>query len=426
MPETGVLIQNSGGATQEIGATDILVAIPTYNNADTIGSLLDAARNGLVQFSAYKTAILQADGGSDDGTVQRAKDALDGWQNLIQVSYPLYPVHKLAVTAQSVPGRESAFHTIFSAAERLEVKACCIVEPGTNTVTADWIGSLIQPVLDSRFDYVVPQYLRQKYEGTLINGIMYPMVRALYGKQIRQPIGNDFGLSGGFIRHCLTDSNWSRDIQRHAVDLCTTISAIGSGFKICQALLGPRPPVRREQSPDLRTVLMETAGALFGQVELTAEQWQRVRGSEPVSTFGLRFDAEYEDPAIDVKSMIEQFRLGFVNLQDIWGLILPPATLLELKKMNRQSDQDFRFPDEFWVRTVYDFAVAHRLRTLGRDHVMGAFTPVYLAWVASFILNIREARPREVSARIENLCKTYEAQKPYLISRWRWPDRFMP
>ena len=45
------------------------------------------------------------------------------------------------------------------------------------------------------------------------------------------------------------------------------------------------------------------------------------RGSEPVPTFGLRFDPEAEDPVIDVQSMIEKFRLGFANLQELWALI---------------------------------------------------------------------------------------------------------
>jgi hypothetical protein len=209
------------------------------------------------------------------------------------------------------------------------------------------------------------------------------------------------------------------------VDLCTTIAAVQGGFKICQALLGARPHVAREQ-PELSTVLTEIVGSLFSQVELTAEQWQRVHASEPVPTFGLRFDAESEDPVIDVGPMIEKFRLGFINLREIWGLILPPATLLELKKMSRQSDEEFHFTDEVWVRTIYDFSVGYHLRTLGRDQLMGALTPLYLGWVASFVLSVRAARARDVSLRIESLCKTYEAEKPYLISRWRWPDRFMP
>jgi hypothetical protein len=425
LPETGILIQ-SGGQTQEIVTADILIAIPTYNNADTIGSLVRAARNGVLQFSTYKTVIMLADGGSEDSTLERAREALGGWENLIQVLYPLYPIHRLAVSSQAIPGRDSAFQTIFSTAERLGVKACCIIEPGIKSLTPDWMGSLVQPIVESGFDFVAPQYLRHRYEATLINGIIYPMVRALFGRQIRQPIGNDFGFSSAFVRHCLSENTWSRDIERYAVDLCTTLEAIHGGFKLCQALLGPRPQFRREPPPDLSTVLFETAGSLFGLVEQTAEHWQRVRGSEPVPSFGLRFDAEHENPTIDIKPMVEKFRLGFANLQEIWGMILPPATLLELKKLSRQADERFLFPDDLWTRIIYDFAVAYRLRTIGREHLMGALTPIYLAWVASFILSVREVRPRQVPGRIENLCKTYEAQKPYLISRWRWPDRFMP
>ena len=426
MPDFGVVMQNGGAAIQEVGAADILVGIPTYNNADTIVPLVNAARSGALRYPEYRTVIMQADGGSDDSTLTRARDALDGWSNFIQTSYPLYPVHKLAVSAYGIPGRDSAFQTIFSTAEQLGVRACCVIEPGLETVPPDWINSLVQPILESGFDFVAPQYLFNKYEGTITTGILYPVVRALFGKQIRQPLGIDFGFSGTFIRHCLSDNKWNREIRHQTVDLCTTLEAVHGGFKICQALLGARPRVRREPPLELSSVLTETVGSLFGQVESRAEQWQRVRGSEPVPTFGLRFDPEAEDPVIDVQSMIEKFRLGFANLQELWALILPPATLLELKKMSRQPDGEFRFPDEVWVRTIYDFSVAYHLRTLGRDHLMGALTPLYLGWVASFVLSVRESRPREVSLRIDNLCRTYEAEKPYLISRWRWPDRFMP
>ena len=425
MPNFDVLTQNGTAPVEEVGAADILIAIPTYNNADTIVPLVKAARTGALQFPEYKTVIMQTDGGSDDSTLKNAKEALNGWSNFIQTSYPLYPVHKFAMSYHALPGRDSAFQTIFSTAEQLGAQACCVIEPGIKSLPPEWIGSLLQPVLESGFDFVSPQYLRPKYEGTLVNGILYPAVRALFGKQIRQPIGSDFAFSRPFIQHCLSENKWNHEIRRQAVDLCTTLEAVHGGFKICQALLGVRPRLRRDPS-ELNTILMETVGPLFGQMELTAEQWQRVHGSESVPTFGLRFDAEVEDPVVDVKPIIEKFRFGVVNLQDIWTLILPPATLLELRKMSRQSDEEFRFPDEFWVRAIYDFSVAYRQRTLGREQLMGALAPLYLGWAASFVLSVRESRPSEVSMRIDNLCKTYEAEKPYLISRWRWPDRFMP
>jgi hypothetical protein len=124
--------------------------------------------------------------------------------------------------------------------------------------------------------------------------------------------------------------------------------------------------------------------------------------------------------------MIDAFRIGYENLKDIWSLVLPPATLLELRRMSRQPEQEFRFAGELWARIVYDFAVAHRLRLIGRDHLLRALTPLYMAWVAAFILGEKESHESQVENQIEQLCIAYELQKPYLISRWRWPDRFMP
>ena len=83
-------------------------------------------------------------------------------------------------------------------------------------------------------------------------------------------------------------------------------------------------------------------------------------------------------------------------------------------------------PDELWVRIIYDFALGHRLRTINRDHLLRAMTPLYLGWVASFAFELEAAGPAVVERRRENLCEAYESLKPYLVSRWRWPDRFNP
>jgi hypothetical protein len=124
--------------------------------------------------------------------------------------------------------------------------------------------------------------------------------------------------------------------------------------------------------------------------------------------------------------MVESFRLGYRNLQEIWSAVLPPATLLELKRLTQLAPDNFRFPDALWVRFVYDFALAYRLRVMSRDHLAGAMTPVYLAWVASYALEVGTATPFAVEQRLERLGAACEAQKPYLVSRWRWPDRFNP
>jgi len=124
--------------------------------------------------------------------------------------------------------------------------------------------------------------------------------------------------------------------------------------------------------------------------------------------------------------MLQSFRLGAQNLQDVWGLILPPTSLLELRRLSRLTDDQFRLPDQLWVRIIYDFALAHRLQTISRDHLLRSLTPLYLGWIASYALEMQAAGLTEVDSRIGLLSKAYEDNKSYLVSRWRWPDRFNP
>jgi hypothetical protein len=163
-------------------------------------------------------------------------------------------------------------------------------------------------------------------------------------------------------------------------------------------------------------------------MERCAAHWQKTRGSVSLPARGesvsLAEDADSAD--LNLNRMIETFQLGVRDLQEIWGLVLPPATLFELRKLSRMKPEHVSMPDDLWARIVYDFALAHHLRTINRDHLLRSMTPLYLAWVASYARELENAGPADVEQRIERLSLAYEAHKPYLISRWRWPDRFNP
>jgi hypothetical protein len=420
-----VVHEQAQPATGLASAADILIAIPTFNNEATIASVLKATRAALVQFPGQKALIAQFDGGSSDSTIERARTSLENEPAFLQISYPIHALHRFEASHHPVPEKTSACRTIFELADRIDAKACCIVGAESAGLTPDWIASLLQPVLDAGFDLVGPLYQRHKYDGLLVNGILYPLVRSLFGKRMRQPVGSDFGYSRALIRRCLDQEAWNAESARRDVDLWVSIQALQAGMNVCQAYLGPRRPARAATA-DVSSVLANLTGVACSEMERTAEQWQRIRGSSPIPSFGLRFDQEAEKSAVDVKPMLETFRIGYQNLHDIWGMVLPPAALLELKRMSRQSQDEFQYNDDFWARTVYDFALAHRLRKIGRDHLLGALTPIYMGWVASFILTVREMNFTQMEEEIEKLCMTFESQKPYLISRWRWPDRFMP
>lgn len=172
-------------------------------------------------------------------------------------------------------------------------------------------------------------------------------------------------------------------------------------------------------------MLAQILGPVFGEMERRPAAWQRISGSEPIPTFGEPGIADQSPPA-DVAREVSAFALGCASLHDLWGAVLPPATLLALKQAARQGAASFSLDGDLWARIVYDFAVAYHVRAISRAQLLRSMTPLYLGWVASFVNRVRALDARGVEETIERTCRAFELQKPYLISRWRWPDRFSP
>jgi hypothetical protein len=428
MPEVDAAPQNSQQQQVDSVATaDIVLGILSYNNAATIAAVIRNASHGLESnFPGRRGVLVHADGGSKDGTAGLALQAAPDRNALVQVAYPVYPVHLLSPDYHGIPGKGNAVRAVFEIARKLDAKACVLVDADICELTPQWTENLVRPVLEGRFDLVTPCYLRHRYDGAVISGIVYPLVRALYGKQIRQPIGADFGYSPKLIQHLTQQARWDPDVTGAGVDAWITTQSIAGSFKLAQAFLGTRVESPSGPPPQLSTALAQVLGSLFTEIHRTAAVWQRLRVSEPVPVFGLDSRPAPEAPPVDAQPMIDSFRLGFQNLREIWREVLPPATLLELKKLASEPDATFRFSDGAWARIVYDFTLAHRMRVMDSNHLLQAMTPLYLGWMASYALQVREATAMEVEQCIEAICRSFEAQKGYFIARWRWPDRFNP
>ncbi|HSB55481.1 MAG TPA: hypothetical protein VLD58_14065, partial [Gemmatimonadales bacterium] len=299
-------------------------------------------------------------------------------------------------------------------------RGSAIVGSDPATISAEALRRLVEPVLDG-VDLVTPLYLRRRYEGLLLSAVVAPLLRALYGYRILYPIGADFGFSARMIEQQIQLPSTGRE----GIPVWLTSDAATAGFRLAQAHLGIALPAQRDP-PEVSAAVAQVLGPLFLDLERKAPSWQKVRGSQAVPTLGTARVMVDEPPPVDLSRMIETFGLGFRNLQGVWGAVLPPAALLELKRLSGMAPAEFRLPDELWARIVYDFALAHRLRLMSRDHLLKAMTPIYLAWVASYANEVGTAPAVAVEYRLERLGATFEAQKPYLMSRWRWPDRFQP
>src|SRR4030066_1113047 len=198
---------------KEIKGADILVGIPSYNNARTIGHVVRAVQAGFAKYFPDKKCVLvNSDGGSTDGTMDIVQNTtVEDYQSVL-LSHSVSPFFKLTTPYNGIPGKGSAFRPIFEIADALDAKACAVVDSDLRSITPEWVELLLKPVIESGFDYVAPLYHRNKYDGTITNSIVYPLTRALYGKQVRQPIGGDFGFSGKLAEFYLTKDVCETDV----------------------------------------------------------------------------------------------------------------------------------------------------------------------------------------------------------------------
>jgi hypothetical protein len=271
---------------------------------------------------------------------------------------------------------------------------------------------------------VVPYFARHKLDGAISKGIVYPLTRALYGKRVRQPLGSVFALSGRLVERFLARRVWDIEVSALSADARAVSEAICADFALCQAFLGPAEHAASASPLDLSSILAAVLGSVFDEMNHNVSYWQKVRGSEPVRWFGTPVEIADNPPPVDAHKMWESFRLGCRTLQDVWSPVLPPATMLALKYLAR--DDAATLADDLWARIVYDFALGYRLHVMNRGHLLRALTPLYLGWLACFVREMSAAPSQDVERRVQQLSMVYEAQKPYLISRWRWPDRFNP
>ncbi len=419
------LPEETRARVEAAGEADLLIAIPAAVRPEQVRAEAERALAHLATTGDYarlRTVVSypgEAGAANGNEAVPEAESAAG--PRFLPYAPPAAQLSAISSISWLAPA--ATYRFLFNLAAELKVKAMAVAAPDLALLQTNSLGSLVAPTLDGGWDLAMPVYPAGKLEGLLNSSILSPLPRALYGRRVRFPLAQDFAVSARMVSASAQPRSLPSP-EAHSLFWPAT-EAVLRGCKICQVPIGVHR-VNAAEGIDLSTVLGLTVGPLFGEMETHAALWQRIRGSEPVGGAGSPAPAPEDGAAADPRSMLETFQLGFRNLQEIWSMVLPPATLLELKRLSRLSAEQFRMPDDLWVRIIYDFALAHRLRTISRGHLLGALTPLYLGWVAAHVLEIGSAYPAEAAQRVERLARAYEDGKPYLLSRWRWPDRFNP
>jgi hypothetical protein len=442
---------------ERLGRADIMVGIPSFKNAATIGYVVRAAHAGLVQyFPDLKPVLVNADAGSPDGTqrVVIETEPPDYVESILLVR-PTNKLDRVSLTYPEIAGiggKGAALRTIFEMAAALEVQALVVVDSDLRSILPEWIELLAGPILKGGYDYTAPLYARYKYDGTITNTVTYPLTRALYGHRIRQPIGGDFGVSGDLVRHYLALDDWTDDISKFGIDIWMTTSALTGGFAVCQTRLGAKVHDPKDPGSDLGPMFRQVVGTILRLAASHADAWLDVRGSHDIPVYG--FERIIDPPPLEVNSirLLSEFHGGSLALADTWRTMLErdnaEMVLALAEEAGRLADDAlrrlgiggeagttpvatadmaealaaFHFPDELWARVMYDLIIATRQGVLDTGAMVAALVPIYFGRVGSFVIENRHLTTADAEERVERQARQFELLKPYLVDRWHALD----
>jgi hypothetical protein len=403
-----------------VGEVDILVGVPTLNNRGTIEQVVNAIQLGLVKyFPRQRVVLINPDGGSNDGTPEAVRNAsIPDFRTLLSAT-PLRTIHRISTTYGGVDGRSSAWRTILAAVDLLQAKACAVVSPDLESITPEWIEALVRPIYKEQFDLVTPIYHRHKYDGLLVKNIVAPAVRAVYGVKVREPVGGELGFSGRLACHYLEQDVWHEEFVRARTEIWMTTRAIADGFRLCQSFLGPKIHARQPAPQNIVAAIQDALGALFRCMENQQEFWLS-RSEPPQSSpvFGFEYSSGLEPRRVNRKMMLTMFQNGVSQLTPVLETILSPETLSQIQALSLHNGKAFRFPDELWVKTIYEFAASYHHSVINREHLLQALTPIYRGRIYSVLLEEQRADAEQIERKLEALCTEYERLRPQLVEKW--------
>jgi hypothetical protein len=421
MTDESIMNESVEHVSKEAVTAEVVVGLLTLNNAGTIEQVVKSIIEGLQRFFAGASAMLvNYDGGSQDGTPEIVERLAAG-----QVAVRIVPSaagHYASLGPDSgFSGRKDDVRRLCETAQSLQAKVCLTIDGNLRSVSPQWIELLGRPVYQDGMDCVVPLFRRHRYEGTLVSNLLYPLMRALYGKRLRYPSGGGYGLSGRLARELIKNPFWSRDTARLSFDGWMTTVALAEGYQVCHAFLGAKEQDSRLGPADLAHVLTASVGAIFHSMEDYEPAWERSHLSIDVPLYGAIEYAPLTGP-VNIARMVSGVRQGVRDLLPLWEVILSPETLGQILALGIQESDEFHFPENLWVQVVYEFALAYHDQVLHREHLLKSLTPLYLGQIASFVLDTQRGGTEQVEAAVESLCQRFEAMKPYLTDRWRWRD----
>jgi glycosyltransferase involved in cell wall biosynthesis len=395
---------------QKVQQADIVVAIPTFNEAAFIGRAVEIVGRGLREhYPDHSSVIINCDNHSVDGTREAFFQA---------------PVEVPRLYLSTEPNRRGKGANIRMLLEKLMTltpRVVLILEADITNMAPVWVRLFLEPVFRGAA-YVTPLYVRHKYESTLTSAVVYPMLRCLYGRRVRQPDAGDCAFRGDLVPVLLNAPAWSEAVEGPGIDVWMGTVALTSRVPVWQTLIGS-PKRHRAKDPfaHLAARFRHVLAAMFDQMAAYVDFWKRVKWSKPTALFNLDGQEMDNPPLVEINAarLHQRFLEGFQEHEGLWRQVFDTAAMNKLDEIRRMPYEQFTFPSQTWAAVLFDAACAYRrFQNEERLRLLDSLMPLYLGKVVAFVKRTERMSVQQAEEFVEETCAIFEEYKPYLVDRW--------
>ncbi len=395
--KNGIILRKRVGRTKK--DVDLIVGIPSFNEADNIGFVTQQVDWGLRKyFPEYSALIINVDNNSPDGT-----------REVFLHTETMTPREYIS-TPPGIKGKGNNFHNLFKAVQKYKAKAILVVDADLRSITPEWVGKMLKPILDG-YDYILPLYSRNEYDGTITNFICYPLIYGLLGYNIRQPIAGDFSFSAKLNDYWL-GRKWYPNTYQYGIDIFMTMHAIFGEFKLGQVVLGSK--IHKPSAPKLGIMFTEVVSTLFKNILGNKNKWQKIKKLEEVPIISNGYHSEPQPLCVDYKSIKATALSRFAERRGDIKKVLPPRLFKLVDEQMKQGQM--KINRKMWQEIVFSFLIYY-YKSRYAKRVIESFKPLYFARVASFIKQTLDMTHEEAEQLILSQAKLFYRHRHDIITK---------
>jgi hypothetical protein len=361
----------------------VLLGIPTHQEASTIAAFtanLDLAAQRCQVAANF--VLVNMDNRSPDGTQERF---LDTRTKLPKVGLQTKP---------GVRGKGANLRLLFEHAAEQGADAAITLDADLESVPSDWIDTLLTAILVRHVGIAVPVYARTWYDANQTNQIVAPVVLAVTGHAVRQPIGGDFAFGPRYMRQVLA-GQWPAGADAFGVDSFLVLLGIKDGDLAQVVLSGGKFHSWRsntaDQIEDEFPIKFHTVNTtLFGLLAT----WPAHDGDLPTFPVSPEIDRNLEKP-YDTNLMMAASELGFQReLGNPWYARL----------LGRSSTKPPHLDDEAWAHIIVKVLTLVRFGSVEHE-ALEAFRALFFNRVASIQTGLRGLSQAAIGQRVHALAR---------------------